>query len=55
MSLNVIEEPACVDITKIMNLLNTAIITINERCDVNDNILNNINVILVDLFLLLSK
>lgn len=53
--MELLEQPATVDASKVNHLLEECLKTICERCDVNDCILNLINTILVDFFLLLSK
>lgn len=55
MCLQLLEQPSAVNANKVNDLLESCSKTINERCDVNDCILNLINTVLVDLFLFLGK
>lgn len=53
--MELIEQGEAVDARQINNLLEEALKTVTERCDINDCILNTIHTLSVDLFLLLSK
>lgn len=55
MCLELIEQPSGVDANQIDKLLKNALKTVTERSDVNDCILNTINQLLLDFFLLLGE
>lgn len=54
MCLELLERSSSVNVDKVNALLEECTKTVNERCDVNDSVLNQISTILVDLYLLLG-